>query len=204
MAAAPALITASGAQCTLADARFVGDSVDAKTKAKSSLYEVACTGAEGLLILEAGPPGTPPSTFTCMEAATPGPDGKPRGAQCILPGNLDPKAGLAPYIAKAGIVCTPDKVRALGHSSTNVYFELACHEGGGGYILQTSSPPSARQAGVREPLHHVRSVEQRALRAHRPRHPAGGGGQPGGQVRQALRDQGPQLRRRDPEQHDAL
>ena len=151
MAAAPALITASGAQCNLADARFVGDSVDAKTKAKSSLYEVACTGGEGLLILQAGPAGTPPTTFTCMEAATPGPDGKPRGSQCILPGNLDPKAGLAPYIAKAGIVCTPDKVRAIGHSATNVYFELACHEGGGGYILQTSSPPSADKPASANP-----------------------------------------------------
>jgi hypothetical protein len=152
MAAAPALITSAGADCKLADARFVGDSVDAKTKAKSSLYEVACTGGEGLLILEGGgAAGSPPSTFTCMEAATPGPDGKPRGTQCILPGNLDPKSGLGAYIAKAGVVCTPDRVRALGHSATNVYFELACHEGGGGYILQTSSPPSADKAASASP-----------------------------------------------------
>ena len=142
MAAAPGLLSAAGSDCQMADARFVGDSTDPKTKAKTSLYEVACTGSEGLLVLESAPAAsTPPTVFTCMEAATPGPDGKKSGTQCILPGNADPAAGLAPFIAKANITCTTDKVRALGHSSANVYFELACQQKNGGYILQMSSPP---------------------------------------------------------------
>ncbi len=141
MAAAPALLTAAGSDCQLADARFIGESVDPKSKAKNSLYEVACTGSEGLLVDAVPPAGSPPQLFTCMEAATPGPDGKKSPTQCMLPGNLDPKAGLAAFIAKAKLTCTPDKVRALGHSTTNVFFELVCHEGGGGYILEISSPP---------------------------------------------------------------
>lgn len=138
MAALPALLTAAGSDCQLADGRFIGEAVDAKTKAKTALYEAVCTGSEGLLVEQIG--AGAPLTFTCLEAAQPGPDGKKSGNQCVLPGNLDPKAGLAGFITAAKITCTPDKVRALGHSSTNVFFELACHEGGG-YIMQISSPP---------------------------------------------------------------
>lgn len=139
MAAAPGLITAGGLDCQLADARFMGEGADAKTKVKSSLYEVACTGNEGLLIQQAG--AAPPAAFTCLEAAEPLPDGKPNPTACALPGNSDPKAGLVPYIAKTGVTCTPDRVRALGHSSTEALFELTCREDNGGYILQISAPP---------------------------------------------------------------
>jgi hypothetical protein len=151
MAAAPAMLTAAGSSCQLADARFIGEATDPKTKVKSSLYEVACTGDEGLLIENTGVAGATPLVFTCMEAATPGPDGKKGPNQCALPGNADPKAGLVPYIAKAQITCTPDKVRAIGHSDTAAYFELACHEGGGGYILQISTPPSLSKPASADP-----------------------------------------------------
>ena len=138
MAAAPGFIQAGGLDCQLADARLIGDSVDAKTKVKSSFYEVACSNNEGVIVAVAG--DAPPQVFTCMETAAPAAGGKPNNLMCILPGNLDPKAALLPYIAKAGKPCTPDKIRALGHSATNTLFELACHEGGG-YILSTSAPP---------------------------------------------------------------
>ncbi len=95
MAAAPAMLTAAGSSCQLADARFIGEAIDPKTKVKSSLYEVACTGDEGLLIENTGTAGAAPMVFTCLEAATPGPDGKKGPNQCALPANADPKAGLA-------------------------------------------------------------------------------------------------------------
>jgi hypothetical protein len=139
MAAAPGLVTGAGLDCQVADARKLGDSVDPKTKVKSTLYELACTGNEGVVISKTG--DTPPLVFTCLEASAPRPDGKPNPTTCILPGNANPKAGLAPYIAKTGIPCTPDQVRALGHSSTLSVFELVCHEAAGGYIMQTSAPP---------------------------------------------------------------
>jgi hypothetical protein len=139
MAAAPGLITAANLDCQLADARKIGESIDPKTKAKSTLYELACTGNEGVIVDQGG--AGPPSVFTCIEAGQPRPDGKPSPTACILPGNLDPDAGLAPYIAKSGVPCTTDKVRPLGHSPTSAVYELVCHESPGGYLLQISAPP---------------------------------------------------------------
>jgi hypothetical protein len=139
MAAAPGLISAGGLDCQLADARLVGEAKDAKTKATTDIYELACTGNEGLIVEKVG--DAAPETFTCLQANEASADGKPNNVQCVLPGNGDPKAGLAPYIAKAGKPCTPAKIRALGQSPTNAVFELACSEGGGGYILAVSAPP---------------------------------------------------------------
>jgi hypothetical protein len=143
MAAAPTLITAGHIDCQLSDARKLGDSVDPKTKVKSSLYELACTGNEGVVVEQTG--DQPPLVFTCEEAGQPRPDGKPSATTCLLPGNVDPKEGLKPYIAKTGIPCTPTQVRPLGHSPTNTVFELVCQETKGGYILQTSAPPRLDQ-----------------------------------------------------------
>ncbi len=42
-------------------------------------------------------------------------------------------------------------MRAIGHSDTTSYFELACHEGGGGYILQISTPPSLSKPASADP-----------------------------------------------------
>jgi len=141
MAAAPALLKAAGSDCQLADARFIGEATDAKTKTKTALYEVACTGNEGLL-LEQVSTNPAPSIFTCMEAASAAASGNKGANQCVLPGNADPRQGILPYVAKSGVDCAPDKIRALGHSPTNEFFELACHQGPPGYILQISSPPS--------------------------------------------------------------
>ncbi|HZK98435.1 MAG TPA: hypothetical protein VFC47_00920 [Caulobacteraceae bacterium] len=138
-AAAPGLIQAAGLDCQLADARQIGESTDPKTKVKSIFYELACSGNEGLVV-DSTSDSAPPKVFTCLESSAPTPEGKPNSLACILPGNADPKAALAPYIAKSGKACAPDQVRALGHSATNTIFELACH-GGGGYILRTSAPP---------------------------------------------------------------
>jgi hypothetical protein len=139
MAAGPGLISAGALDCQLADARFIGEAHDPKTKTKTDAYELACTGNEGLIVEQAN--GGAPETFTCEQASEPGPDGKPNATRCILPGNSDPKAGLLPYIAKAHGTCTPDKIRTLGQSPTNAVFELTCTEGGGGYIMEIASPP---------------------------------------------------------------
>jgi hypothetical protein len=149
MAAAPGLISAGGLDCKLADARLIGESKDAKTKAKITLYELACAGNEGLVVEQTG--DAAPESFTCVQAGEPGPDGKPSNIACVLPGNSDPAAGLAPYIAKSGKTCTPAKVRALGQSTTNTVFEIVCREGGGGYILETSAPPRLDKPVVMNP-----------------------------------------------------
>jgi len=149
MAAAPALVKSAGSDCQVTDARYIGEATDAKTKVKTTLYEVACSGGEGLLVQQLSSDPTP-ALFTCMEAAGAAAAGNKNASQCLLPGNADPKAGLLPYIKKSGVDCTPDKVRALGHSSANVFFELACHEGAPGYVLQISSPPSLDKPATAE------------------------------------------------------
>ena len=149
MAAAPGLVSSGKLDCQVADARFMGEGVDSKTKVKSSLYELACTGNEGLLVQVVGTGA--PTTYTCVQADEAIVAGKPNSNSCLLPGNADPKAGLLPYIAKSGVTCTPTKVRPLGQSSTNALFELVCQEDNGGYVLQISSPPRLDNPAVASP-----------------------------------------------------
>ncbi len=149
MAAAPALVKDAGSDCQVSDARYVGEATDAKTKAKTTLYEVACAGGEGMLVQKLSTEDKA-SLFTCMEAAGAAASGNKTATQCLLPGNTDPQAGILPYVQKTGVNCTPDKIRPMGHSSTNVFFELACKEGPPGYILQISEPPSLGQPATAE------------------------------------------------------
>ena len=137
MEAAPGLVTEANLDCKVSDARLIGQTTDPKTKIANSFYEVACEGNEGLIIQK--PVGQPANVFTCEEADTPQADGKANSVKCVLPGNADPKAGLKPYIAKAGMVCNPEKMRAIGHNTSITAFEVAC-SGGQDYIMQTSSP----------------------------------------------------------------
>src|SRR5438477_7424106 len=110
-AAAPGLIQGAGLDCQVADARLIGINTDAKTKAKTTFYELACTGNEGVIVAQAQ--DNTYQIFTCMETSEPGADGKPSSLRCILPANADPKAGLVSYVAKSGVHCTADKLRAL-------------------------------------------------------------------------------------------
>lgn len=134
---APALVAAANLDCQVADARYIGDNTDPKTKAKNSFYELACTGNEGVVVSKSA---TGAASFTCMETSE-GPDGKPTSLACQLPANKDPKAPLAAYLTKGGAQnCAINKARALGHSDTNTFFEVAC-QSGLGFILKTSAPP---------------------------------------------------------------
>ncbi len=140
MAAAPGLVSSAGLDCQVSDARLVGEGTDAKTKAKTALYEIACTNSEGYLLQQSG--AEAPAAFTCLQVAQSAASGKGASANtCELPGNSDPKAGLAAFVAKSGVACTPVNVRAIGASPSNTFFELACQEQNGGFILQTANPP---------------------------------------------------------------
>jgi len=149
MAAAPGLVAAAHLDCQVADARMIGEGTDPKTKIKESLYELACAGNEGMVLQQSG--SNAPASFTCLQMAELGADGKKSNAACTLPGNADPKAGLAAYTAKVGIPCTLDKARAIGQSPTNAVFEVACHETPGGFILMTSAPPRLDQPVTMNP-----------------------------------------------------
>jgi hypothetical protein len=149
MAAAPGLIVSGHIDCRQFDARKLREIVDLRTGLKSIFYELACTGNEGVVVEQTGNASL--EILTCLESSQPGPDGKPSAIACRLPGNADPKAGLAPYIAKTGVRCTPDQARPVGHSSTVTVFELVCHEAAGGYVLETSAPPRLDQPATMSP-----------------------------------------------------
>lgn len=133
MQEAPAVIQASGAGCTVSDARFIGED----KKAGAKYYEVACF--EGMGFAAIAKKDAAPQVYTCLESSQPGPDGKVGGLACILPGNAYPSYNLAPFVKKAGVSCAIEKARAIGSGAKNSYFEVAC-QGGSGYIVQTVAP----------------------------------------------------------------
>ena len=138
MAEAPAVVQAAGVSCQVSDARFVGKANDPKTKTETDYYEVACGQGMGY-VLQAPKDGTP-SLFSCIELApVPGQPAKEGALTCVLPGNSDPKAQLAPLLAKSGVQCVPEKTRGIGQSKTNTFLEVAC-QGGAGYVVIASSP----------------------------------------------------------------
>ncbi|WP_309643422.1 hypothetical protein [Phenylobacterium sp.] len=142
MAEAPALAAAAGVACKVTDARFIGKSDDKKAKTSTSYYEVDCDSGLGFIISSvAGAPK--PTVFTCIEANTPQPDGKPSSLPCKLAGNADPKSDLAPLLAAAKVQCTPEQVRGIGQSATATYLEVACQGSAQGYIVKASAPVDA-------------------------------------------------------------
>jgi hypothetical protein len=138
MKAAPAIVQATGVTCTVTDARILGS--DKKTS--TDYYEVACQ--EGLGFALIAKKDAAPTAYTCVETAQPAADGKPSSLACLLPGNANPKAGLASYVAKTGVSCDIENARAIGSAPKNTYFEVAC-KGGGGYIVQTANPVNIGQ-----------------------------------------------------------
>jgi hypothetical protein len=138
MAEAPAVVQAAGLGCQVSDARFIGKASDPKTKTETVYYEVACGQSMGY-VLQA-PKGGQASAFSCIELApVAGQPAKEGALSCALPGNSDPKAQLAPLLAKAGVQCVPEKARGIGQTKTNTFLEVAC-QGGAGYVVIASSP----------------------------------------------------------------
>lgn len=138
MAEAPAVVQSAGLGCQVSDARFIGKTKDAKTKAETSYYEVACGSNMGFIVQATA--GGPAAAFSCIEMAQPAGQPPKEGAiTCVLPGNSDPKAQLAPLLAKSGVQCLPEKARGIGQTKTNTILEVAC-QGGAGYIVIASAP----------------------------------------------------------------
>ncbi len=133
----PALVTAAGLSCTVADARWVGED----KKSGQSYYEIACNpGLGGVLIAKKDDPK--PAYYPCIETGKPGPDGKPGPLTCKLPANADPVQALAPFVARSGVTCVVDKARSIGASTKNTFFEVSC-QAGDGYIMVASYPADA-------------------------------------------------------------
>jgi len=123
MKEAPAALASAHTPCTLTDAAFIGKS------GKSSVYEVACKEGLGYMVIGGADAATPAKVYDCLTTlgnAT---------LTCRLPGNADPKQGLAPLVAAAGATCTLKDARAIGATSSGeAYYEVACEQGPG-FIL---------------------------------------------------------------------
>jgi hypothetical protein len=135
MAEAPAVAQEAGIACQVVDARLIGE--NKTTKPAQKFFEIDC--AKGLGFILQAKTGEKPSAYTCIDVTAPGADGKPNSLSCTLPGNADMLSELTPMLTKAGVICTPAQVKAIGQTPTNTFMEVAC-QGGVGYVLQTSAP----------------------------------------------------------------
>lgn len=141
MKEAPGVLQSAGVDCTVSDAYLMGQgdaTVDGK-KVKTSIYEAACGPGLGYIMIAT--PGGAPQTFDCLtmkDAADKAVAAKQKpGPTCVLPANADPKQGLAPLLAKAGVTCSPvTAAHWMGSSPTDklTLYEASCADGRG-YVI---------------------------------------------------------------------
>ncbi len=128
MKEAPAALASAHTPCTLTDAAFLGKS------GASSVYEVACKEGLGYVVIGAPNATTPAKSYDCLTTL-----GSP-SLTCRLPGNADPKQGLAPLMAAADTPCTIKDARSIGATSAGeAFYEVACQQGPG-FILTKAAP----------------------------------------------------------------
>lgn len=124
LTAARTMLTTLGESCQATEANYLGQ--DAQ---RQKLYEVACAGGPGYLLLGS----TPPTAMDCFElagaaAAVRARDPEaPTGQQCALPANDNAVAVIGGWAREAGATCTVDEVLAVGKSGTGqTIYEVGC------------------------------------------------------------------------------
>jgi hypothetical protein len=132
MAAAPAVVQQAGLTCGVKAARLIGSvPADKKTGVGArDFYEVACNEGGGYVM--GATKGGGVDVNSCLETMG-------GTTSCLLPENAGAAATLTPALAKAGIACTPEKIRGIGQTTNDSFLEVAC-QGGVGYILQLAKP----------------------------------------------------------------
>ncbi len=123
-AAAEALIVATGSTCQTTEAVARGQVGEGQI-----VYEVACAGDQGLILISS----TPPKAVNCIDlfgqadiarAADPAAD---VGLQCTIEANKDILSVMKRYAAAAGVTCNVDAGAAVGMSANNVLvYEVGC------------------------------------------------------------------------------
>src|SRR5436190_233007 len=132
MAAAPAGARKAGLPGGVRAARLIGSvPADKKTGVGArDFYEVACNEGGGYVM--GATKGGGVDVNSCLETMG-------GTTSCLLPENAGAAATLTPALAKAGVACTPDKIRGIGQTTNDSFLEVAC-QGGVGYILQLAKP----------------------------------------------------------------
>ena len=141
--AVPPQLQAKAIPCTVTATRFI-DKGTLADGAEASFYEVACQEGLGYVLISRNKEPKVQS-MDCLLADTPGADGKVSKLACKLPANVDPKSAFTPIMTKLGHDCPVDKARAIGATTTQGVYEVAC-QGGSGYIVMV--PNTTAVAGV--------------------------------------------------------
>lgn len=133
-AGAPAAISAAKLTCNMQDAYLYQSGTDAKTKQKTSIFEVSCAEGPGYIIQQQGDMA---SGFDCLAQAETAAR-QPGSLTCRLDANANPAAGYGKMLASMSHPCTPTGARIMGATAAgDTYIEVACG-GSTGYVIQTS------------------------------------------------------------------
>jgi len=153
MKEAPPLAQQAGLECTVTDAKFIGQAKPKDASGKENptkFYELVCQ--EGLGYILWVPTTGAPYGFNCLALLREKPKaGEPDKGQlyCRLPANADPVKGVQPLATKAGLACTVDQARWMGASTEQKFdqFEVDCSEGHD-YVLEIPQPGSTHKLNV--------------------------------------------------------
>lgn len=130
LATAQGHATAAGLTCQGTEAAHPGRIGEAE------VYEIACAGSSGYIILAS----TPAQTFDCIElagtaaiarAADPAAD---VGQQCMLPANQNGLQVIGQWARDAGAACTIDQAQAVGKNEGNMVYEVGCTDADGYWL----------------------------------------------------------------------
>lgn len=122
--------------CDVSEARWLG-----RNNENHTLYEVACTGGPGYLVLDATTPQTVPciANNASVEARRAADPEAEAGVLCELEANTDLTRVVQPFIAASGIACTVDGARWIGQTSAGQdRYEIGC-AGADGYWLEVNT-----------------------------------------------------------------
>ncbi len=126
------LATASGRTCTVSDGRAIGS-----TKSGESFYEVACQGAQGLVVTTTA--SAKPTAQECAAVLGSSLECKLTSKEQI---EAAQKAKLTALIAKSGRTCSVSGTRTVGRlTGGDDLYEVACGSTGG-FMIQASSDGS--------------------------------------------------------------
>ncbi len=121
---APAVVARSNLTCPISDAYFIGVSNpkgDDGKPVETKLYEVACTGGLGYILL--APAAGPAKHYDCITITS-----SPT-LRCRLPANADAKAAISPWVQASGQTCAVSDVHGIGSTPAgDTFFEVACRD----------------------------------------------------------------------------
>ena len=126
------LVALNRLNCNVDAARFVGRNNEGRT-----LYEVACVGAPGFLLLDTEPAQTVNcvannASVAARRAENPDVDA---GAECSLERNLNLLDSVQPMVQSAGIDCQADGARWVGTTTGGeTRYEISCATGDGYWL----------------------------------------------------------------------